>query len=682
MSVKSIIKAFPTFFSLHADFKQEDHQYIIDELSFDSLAAIWIKLLKTYEKSLSPGKSWGKLPGKNQVWLYGNGDPELVTRTLFSLGPWLSSPSQSKQLITRKTNLDLNDLFIQAIIHGTDPMNNEYWKSQVTIKRKGLFRKKYEQLSQQYCVEASTVAWALWLTRDQLTSNFNNKQLENIQNWLDLFGVNYSNRKNNWNLFFLINHSVRKKLGWSYDESVIQTSLKMVEACYEGEGWYSDTPGDSQFDNYAHWVFSAYLMYWVIIDGDSQPAIKEKVLSRVRELTQADPYWYGKDGEHPEYGRSSIYKFTRLVSMILAYKLGICPLSPGVLKRLVRKHINFYIKNGSLDMHHGIVRQVLSRTGSTDICESYNAPGSPYWVMMTFGALWMLDEDDQIWQIPEQPLPVESHDFIKQIPTTGWTLIGDKNTGQVVLINPSVDHHKGWQDVNGTYPSKYRKFSYHSGLGYLVGTKDFTPCDNMLSLSIDEKNWQYPIFTGHKLDKENPHIIKSQQKQIIMDPASDNALKVNIHTVILLHNDIQIRIHRVEPEDNDSEYMIHEGGYAIGYEKDETVQTIENKNWIYAKTPHGATFFANILGYNQQFCNNHLYHYKDKHTRHARFIFPYAGFSDKVKGIQEVAVFVKGCSEPFEPGMCFDELVSLNLQDNNVSILFRDGTTINTSIYL
>ena len=157
----------------------------------------------------------------------------------------------------------------------------------------------------------------------------------------------------------MLNHAARKALGAAYDQTIIDEVMNdYLDGVYCGDGWYDDAArrGAGYFDDYNTWVFASHVLAWSQMDGHTQPQRRDELLDRVRQWMQHYPDFFAADGAYPEFGRSLAYKFARLGAPLWAYKQGIWPHSAGMLKRLVGRHLRWYIDRGAI-RDDGTLRQ-------------------------------------------------------------------------------------------------------------------------------------------------------------------------------------------------------------------------------------------------------------------------------------------------------------------------------------
>ena len=546
--------------------------------SRDNLLELGNKMIEALIPYLNSEFTFGKIEGIDQRWNQPSGDPEMISRSYWLLA---TSTSQDKFLL-------------KSIKNFPNPDITENW-----LKGSG-----------QLNVESGNVGWTLYKKKKLLKDNLNNTEWKNLEDWLIKTGKHADSwaLENNWALFYILNHTGRKKAGMKYDQSYIDHCWEVIDKCYVDKGWYSDGFNPGKYDDYLHWVFYSHQFYWIIMDGDSDPKRKDKIIERASIIYNDFPSWFSSDGGYPEYGRSLSYKFARLVGLILAYHLKIVDIAPGLLKTIVSKHINYYLKNESISEEF-IASQRLTKNGSLNVRESYIAPGSTYWLMQTFGPLQMLESNDPFWNSKEKPLPVESKSYTKFYEIPGFIISGSKRDGITNLINIGVTHNKGWQEENGSYPDKYRKNLYNSYLGYLIGNKEVDCPDNVLLISKDNKKWHYPI------EYKNWHQVNENQYSLSnLYNIGDQLIEIKSQIIILENN--FFTFHSLTSFNSD--LFLKKGGFAIGSStKDFKVTTNGMKEII--ETGNRISYTNPLLGFTELKTIDHINSNDHLHTKERYF---------------------------------------------------------------
>ncbi len=524
---------------------------------------LWLELVEGYAAALTPGRAWGSIvpEGDRQRWLQApegrRGDPELVSRMLWSLSGWFARPGRAKRLKHGKGVVDLQRLMVDGVAHATDPEHEDYWDLGFAWGAKN---------GNQYSVEAPPMGLAALASVASFPDDLPKDFAANAAEWLRLPATGH--RSNNWNLFHALAAVTRERLGFEIDEEILRENLASCLAMYRGEGAFSDGEG-VKYDDYSYWVFATHFGLWWEYDRARHPDIAAKIPAIIRDVTAHQPYSLGRDGSHPEYGRSITYKFARLASLVQAHRLGFSKVSPGLIRRAVRLHVHHYLGNGAIDLANKRILQTLSGQGSLRIREVYNYPGSTYWTMQTFGELWRLADDDPFWTAEEEPLPVERSSFVHPMPTQGWKTVGTKETGSVILINHAVDMAKGWAEPS--YRAKYSKQAYHSHLGFVVGTLAYVPCDQMAVLRIESRS-HYPVIEDW--DRELPEIGRRREAFGAALPG------LTLDHLILPVGETLFRVTRiVTPKELPEDAVLHLGGYALGF-SDERPKVTRGKDLI------------------------------------------------------------------------------------------------------
>ncbi len=499
--------------------------------------SLWARLVAGWADHLDPTGARTLIDGIPNRHDAG-GSYEGVTRMLWGLGGWLSRPEREPVVEWRGKRYDIVELTRRALLAGTDPDSPGYWGVPAQ-----------PGASDQRTVESGQVAFALWQSRSRIWSTLTDPERARIIAWLDACGHRPPAWRNNWALFWALNHVCRKSLGVDHDESIITDVLAWLDDVYCGDGWYDDgaARGVDHFDDYTLWVFSSHVLAWAQVDGQSNPARRDELLERVRALMVHLPSFFSADGAYPEYGRSLSYKFARLGAPVWAYHAGVWPHSPGLLRRIVGRHIRSYMDAGAVRAD-GTLRQELSAVGNPDVRETYIATGSTYWAMQAFGALWTLADDDPFWTDEEEPLPVERGDFTRILPEPGWILVGSQVTRSVQRFSAK----------SSRYPAKYGKFVYATHAPFNAGLSGGMPSpDSMLCLlsggHIGHRNHVLASAVGE------PGWLRTRFEQRLGEHTH------LIESVIVVRGECHLRVHRIHLADGAPPTRAVEGGFPLGY---------------------------------------------------------------------------------------------------------------------
>jgi hypothetical protein len=498
------------------------------------------------------------------------GSYEGVTRMLWGLGGWLSLPGRPTIVSWRGVEYDLVALTRRAVLSGTDPASPGYWG---VPEEPGA--------SDQRTVESGQVAFALWQSRHHVWQSLTDAERARVIAWLAACGEPPPAWRNNWALFWAVNHRVRAALGAAHQPGLVESVLDYLDGVYCGNGWYDDGPnrGTDHFDDYNLWVFASHVLAWAQIEDDD-PERKEVLIDRVRQQMEHVPYFFAADGAYTEYGRSLSYKFARLGAPIWAYHAKCWPHGPGVLKRLVGRHLRWYADRGAIRAD-GTLTQSLTGEGTPEVRETYISTGATYWAMQAFGALWTLSDDDPFWLIEEEPLPVERDDFVRVMPEPGFVLTGTQATGAVQRFSSRSQY----------VPAKYGKFHYTTAAPFNVGLDEGQPLpDAMLCLTDGTHRGHKDRLLASAVGE--PGWLRFRYEQHL------GSRTHTIETIVVPRGEAHLRVHtiRLDPETTEPIGAI-EGGGPLGYPAGALPRTGAAGGISWAANSDMMTAIAGVEGY-------------------------------------------------------------------------------------
>jgi hypothetical protein len=485
------------------------------------------------------------------------GSFEGVTRMLWGLGSWLSYSNRPSQIEWRGQTYDLEQLTYRAFVNGCDSNSLGYWG-----------RGRYSQDADQRTVETGQVAFSLWQTQDRIWGRMSDQERSNAIDFLDRFGRRPATWASNWALFWVLNHAGRKRLGAQHDQSIIDDVMTAyLDGVYCGDGWYDDVPerGAGHFDDYITWVFAMHVMAWAQMDGESMPARRDELLERIWAWMVHYPYFFAANGGFNEFGRSLAYKFSRLGAALWAYKLGQWPYSAGMLKRLVGKHLRWYVDRGAV-RPDGTLRQSLTAVGSTEVIERYISTGATYWAIQAFGGLWALADDDPFWTAEEESLPAEQGDFMKVYPEPGWVVTA--RSGHIQRFNAG--------SVKSGYGGKYSKLVYSTRHPFNVGLDGGQPSlDSCLCLNEHGIRGQ----RGHNLAS----VVDDSGWLRIRYVISISDHQHTVDTTLIPLGNVHLRAHRITLDPAATEVTAEEGSAPLGYDAGALPSIYTKGDWVFAE---------------------------------------------------------------------------------------------------
>ncbi len=358
-------------------------------------------------------------------------------------------------------------VLLAAFRNAFDPECPDYWEEPPRDK------------ANQRQVEAALVSWSLWRAGGAVAARLTSRQRANAQAWLASC-TRVAERKHNHAWFSAINHAGRLALApkwkeFSGDERWMLEDLAALDSMASpGDGWYSDSLTLPIFDYYNFWTFASHFLQWNEIIGARYPEISRRFSARLRLFLEKTPYFFASDGRHPLFGRSLIYRWALLAPLVEAYRQGLWPHSPGLLRRIIRKSLEYHRAIGSYDSAAGKLRETYSSEGTPALREFYIDNGHPYWCMPAFSYL-ALPRSDRLFTAAEEPLPVEKGDFLVRFEGPRMLLAGCRDTGQVRWLHANCAYH------HLRYRDKYVKFVYSSHFPFnIVPAEDRPPWDAAL----------------------------------------------------------------------------------------------------------------------------------------------------------------------------------------------------------
>lgn len=448
-------------------------------------------------------------------------------------------------------SIDLVKLMASAYSAAFNPAAPEYWG-----KSRG-------DKPDQKQVEASLVAYSLWLVGEPLLTALTSEDRTNINNWLASCTV-VPERKHNHAWFSAINQAVRLELSAKYpefqgDEQWMLNDVKALDGMAIARGWYNDWPEAEVYDYYNFWTYASHFLYWNQICGKKYPELQKRYLERLAQFLETAPYFFSGEGGHVLFGRSLIYRWAVLTSLVLAYQQGLWPHSAGLLKRIIRMNFEWHWKLDPYDAELGKLRETYSPGGNHEVTERYIDNGHPYWCMQAFSML-ALPDNDPLWTADEEPLPIEKADFDIAWEELGMRLHGTKRTGHVQWLQSRNIHKE-------TYRDKYIKFAYSSHFPFnVLAMKERIPWDMTL------------VFRDVKTGKVYGRTAVESGEVIENGLQSDWSVKIDgeiirIRSAITYNADFLYAGHEIHvPEGlHSTELEVIEGSYPLGLAYDEEV---------------------------------------------------------------------------------------------------------------
>lgn len=167
------------------------------------------------------------------------------------------------------------------------------------------------------------------------------------------------------------------------------------------------------------------------------------------------------------------------------------PLSPGVVKGLLLRHLRWWADEARASMFHADGTMTVGFVyPNMYLAEDYNSPQSPYWCLKSFIVL-ALPETDEFWVVEEEDYPISSlwpGETSSSAPkaTVVWP-------PKQIVVNDPFHHYllSSGQSTTKAFKgreAKYGKFAYSSAFGFSVPTGPLlhqTAPDNTLAIRFN-----------------------------------------------------------------------------------------------------------------------------------------------------------------------------------------------------
>jgi hypothetical protein len=502
-----------------------------------------------------------------------------VARMLPAMAEYLHAGLKPDVFKVRGKEMSLTELLLQTFRDAFDPKHEHYWAEPTGTK------------PTQRSVEAALVAIALHRLGPDFLGKLGSQERANVNQWLASCTV-VPERENNHAWFHATNQACRLELSRSFpefkgDEAWMLEDLKAMDslAPVGDDGWYSDSPKLPLFDLYNFWTFGNFPLFWSRIIGHRYPKWDAIFKGRVKQFLQKTPYFFAPDGSMPLFGRSLPYRWATLSPLLLGYEMKLWPHSPGLLRRIVRTHMNWWWRIGAYDERVGKLRESLTPDGTRAASDPYIDSGSPYWTMLSY-TLFSIPKDDAFWTAPEEALPVEKDDYVVRFEAPRMLVIGTKSSGQVRWLQArNVPKREPYRD-------KYTKLLCSSHFPFnAMKDKEHAPWDQAVVFRDAEGKCatRLAVMDGKLLDDgvETTWTTKLGERE------------VSVTTRLRLNGEFELREHSVNADKADlAGWVLVEGSYALPLGDDEPPKETCGDNWRMIRNAGGYAIVAwNLDGY-------------------------------------------------------------------------------------
>jgi len=301
-----------------------------------------------------------------------------------------------------------------SLCNGTNVEHSGYWGDALS----------YEQI----ICEASDIALATWISREDVFYRMSDIEQQQVVNWLRSF-VDKDVSDNNWHLFIVIIDVVLSEL----DPTHVLTSqhhLARIQEFYVANGAFTDG-SSGEIDYYNAWCFH-YLLFW--IDKIRPNTITWSYQHQLHEYSHWYQYLFTQTG-FPIYGRSVCYRFAAATPLLGASLLPNSNISTSSAVSINFYVWRFFILQGGLSKgrpNQGIFADDAS------MLDNYSGPASGFWGTRSLVMLMTVLQQDDSCSLSSS-LPSDNA-ITLDLPKIGMTIISSPSNHEVVLEQKNMTH--------------------------------------------------------------------------------------------------------------------------------------------------------------------------------------------------------------------------------------------------
>ncbi|MCB7318162.1 DUF2264 domain-containing protein [Lacrimispora sp. 210928-DFI.3.58] len=497
------------------------------------MAELFLDIIRPLKGYFSPGHAWLKVGYTKAHYGEKAARMEGFARLLWGLGPLWAQENEDLPKDLREEADGWRVFYLEGIIYGTDPGNEEYWGELLDFDQK--------------MVEMASVASAVCLAPEKLWGELTANQQENFYRWFNQINEREVH-SNNWRYFRILVNTMWRKLGLPWNEERMKEDRALIESFYTQKGWYYDGV-KTQVDYYIPFAIQFYGLLFSRFMKEEEPEYCSVLRERAAEFSKEFVYWFAGDGSEIPFGRSLTYRFAHSAffsAIGFAENEGV---GYGVMKTLLLRNLSQWMNMpifdnaGVLTIGYGYPNLIMS--------DRYNAPGSPYWGLKAFYSL-ALPADHPFWTAPEEEYAYEPLKLL----TEPHMLVSHTQGDHVQAF---VTGQKG--KCFGCSDAKYEKFVYSNKFGFSVSRGASLvegAFDSTLAVSLADDD-HYRVRRGVEEYQVTEHML--WMKYTIMPG-------VKVETTIVPSGPWHLRIHQIE---NEMAIDIADGGYAIATEPEDAV---------------------------------------------------------------------------------------------------------------
>lgn len=456
---------------------------------------------------------------------------------------------------------------VTGITNGTNPDHPEYW---------GVIHDWDQRM-----VEMPALALAIGYQKRLLWHRLSKAAQENLLRWLSQI-LDYQCADGNWQFFKVIVGTVLEDFEYPFNQEEYQAAFQRIEDCYLSGGWYQDSSRGRQ-DYYNPFAFHYYgLVYSRLRPTDPRGQV---YVQRAIEFAQDYQHFFAEDGANLPFGRSLTYRFAVSCFWSALIWSGQQPFTLAKMKGILLRNLNWWLEK---DLFDGNGLLTIGYTyPQLSMSENYNSSLSSYWLNKLF-LLLDLPEEHPFWQTKAEDYKQPTDKLIPQM--SGLFHHGQGHTVMLNAGQPGPNFHVLTNE-------KYLKFAYSTYFGFSVGRanqlKEEAAMDSMLGIQRQDT-----LVTtsrgGQTVQEVGQFLVRNQVADVVLTPdflvsTWQPNQTTKIRTWLLFHEEWQIRIHRLNLEDD---YTLYETGFAAPFPPEEDA---EGQNGPGYSCFSGAKGFSGIM---------------------------------------------------------------------------------------
>lgn len=296
---------------------------------------------------------------------------EAVSRSLMGISAWLENEEYSPQ------KAEARQIVKQVMIN-------------IGNREEGFNFSDHKQK----LVEAGHLSYAMKMAPNTLFNCLSSDQKENLIEVI-IESRTIVPHLNNWLLFSAVRESMLHKLGYDYNQFVIENAGLALNDWYIGDGVFKD--GIYNAYDYYNSIVIQPLAYELLEEERFQAVFKHDPIKIFKRQMVHQERAISSTGEYAFHGRSLVYRcgvFHHLAKMSLESIIDET-LSRSGIKNALSEVVKQYFENFSIFDEDGIlIKGVVAKQES--ITEPYVSIGSLYMCSLIFLVLG-IDKDDEFW---------------------------------------------------------------------------------------------------------------------------------------------------------------------------------------------------------------------------------------------------------------------------------------------